>query len=341
MTEARAITRLLVTGGSGFIGSNFIRYLLEARPGFSVVNLDKLTYAGSLWHLSDLEKNDRYRFVKGDILDRELLDKMFSEAPFDGVIHFAAESHVDNSIYGPEAFVQTNVVGTFSLLETVRKFWKPTLGMPIRQRFLHISTDEVFGSLGPEGYFDENSQYAPNSPYSASKASSDLWVRSYIKTYGLNAVITNCSNNYGPYQHSEKLIPTVIHSALKGEVIPIYGTGANVRDWLFVRDHCEALLRVFEKATAGDQYVIGGGNELSNLELARQICHILDELHPLENGLSYSDQIRFVADRPGHDHRYAVNCSRIKERLGWQPRMAFEEGLRVTVQWYMDKFKAA
>ena len=341
MTSTNSTVQLLVTGGSGFIGSNFIRYLLELRPGYTVVNLDKLTYAGSLRNLADLEKNDRYHFVKGDILDRELLEKLFSETPFDGVIHFAAESHVDNSIYGPEAFVQTNVVGTFSLLETVRKFWKPALGTPLPQRFLHISTDEVFGSLGPEGYFDENSRYAPNSPYSASKASSDLWVRSYIKTYGLNAVITNCSNNYGPYQHSEKLIPTVIRTALKGEAIPIYGTGANVRDWLFVRDHCEALLRVFEKATAGDQYVIGGGNELSNLELARQICLILDELHPRENGLSYTDQIRLVADRPGHDHRYAVNGSRIRERLGWQPRKAFREGLQETVQWYMDKFKAA
>lgn len=341
MTGTKGIKRLLVTGGSGFIGSNFIRHLLVFRPDYQVVNLDNLTYAGSNEYLADLENNDRYRFVKGDILDRPLLDELFSESPFEGVIHFAAESHVDNSIYGPEAFVQTNVVGTFSLLETIRKFWEPALGKPTSNRFLHVSTDEVFGSLGPEGYFDETSRYAPNSPYSASKASSDLWVRSYTKTYGLNAVITNCSNNYGPYQHAEKLIPTVIRTALNGEIIPIYGTGSNVRDWLFVRDHCEALLGVFEQADAGDQFVIGGGNERSNLELARHICQILDRLHPLGTGKSYADQIRLVPDRPGHDHRYAVNCSHIETKLGWHPRTPFEEGLKYTVQWYIDKYKAA
>lgn len=341
MTPMNSTKQILITGGSGFIGSNFIRYLLGQRPGYKIVNLDKLTYAGSNENLTGLENNGRYRFVQGDILDRRLLEELFSETPFDGVIHFAAESHVDNSIYGPEAFVQTNVVGTFSLLETARKFWKPALGRSTTERFLHISTDEVFGSLDSEGYFDETSRYAPNSPYSASKASSDLWVRSYVKTYGLNAVITNCSNNYGPCQHSEKLIPTVIRAALNGDAIPIYGTGANVRDWLFVRDHCEALLEVFEHANQGDQYVIGGGNERSNLELVRLICSILDRLNPLEKGKSYTDQIRLVADRPGHDHRYAVDCSRIKEKLGWQPRTPFDEGLQETVQWYMDKFKAA
>lgn len=341
MIQTNGIKRLLVTGGSGFIGSNFIRYVMEHRPRVNIVNLDKLTYAGSRDNLSDLEKDNRYRFVHGDIMDRELLDGLFCETPFDGVAHFAAESHVDNSIYGPEAFVQTNVLGTFSLLEAARKHWKPALGKAIAQRFLHISTDEVYGSLGPKGYFDETSGYAPNSPYSASKASSDLWVRSYVQTYGLNAVITNCSNNYGPYQHAEKFIPTVIRTALAGDPIPVYGTGANVRDWLYVRDHCEALLAVFEGAKPGDQFVIGGGNELSNLDLAHRICCVLDEIHPASHGKPYAEQIKLVQDRPGHDHRYAVDSSRIRNTFGWEPCTAFETGLRETVLWYINKFKAA
>ena len=332
---------MLITGGSGFIGSNFIRYVIEHRPRVNIVNLDKLTYAGSRDNLSDLEKDNRYRFVHGDIMDRDLLDGLFAETPFDGVVHFAAESHVDNSIYGPEAFVQTNVLGTFALLEAARKHWKPALGKALAQRFLHISTDEVFGSLGPEGFFNETSRYAPNSPYSASKASSDLWVRSYVKTYGLNAVITNCSNNYGPSQHAEKFIPTVIKTALAGDSIPVYGTGTNVRDWLYVRDHCEALLAVFDGARPGDQFVIGGGNEMSNLELARRICNLLDIIRPASHGKSYGEQIKLVQDRPGHDYRYAVDCSRIRSTLGWHPRTAFEAGLHETVLWYMEKFKAA
>lgn len=332
---------ILITGGSGFIGSNFIRYVMEHRPQFRIINLDKLTYAGSRKNLSELEKDSRYRFVQGDILDRELLDKLFAETPLDGVVHFAAESHVDNSIYGPEAFVQTNVLGTFTLLEAARRHWNPSLGKSIPQRFLHISTDEVFGSLGPEGYFNEESRYRPNSPYSASKASSDMWVRSYVHTYGLNAVITNCSNNFGPWQHAEKFIPTVIRTALAGDPIPVYGTGANVRDWLYVKDHCEALLTVFEGANPGDQYVIGGGNERNNLELARHICHILDEIEPAPAGKSYTEQITMVKDRPGHDLRYAVDCTQLKESLGWHPRTTFADGLKATVQWYIDNLKVA
>ena len=332
---------ILITGGSGFIGSNFIRYMMEQRPQARIINLDKLTYAGSRDNLSDLEKDPRYRFIHGDILDRGLLENVFAETPIDGLVHFAAESHVDNSIYGPEAFVQTNVLGTFTLLEAARKHWKPNLGSAIPQRFLHISTDEVFGSLGPEGYFNENSRYRPNSPYSASKASSDMWVRSYVQTFGLNAVITNCSNNYGPYQHAEKFIPTVIRTALAGEPIPVYGTGANVRDLLYVRDHCEALLAVFEGAKPGDQYVIGGGNEMSNLDLAHRICGILDEMLPTSRGSSYADQIILVEDRPGHDHRYAVDCAHLTGALGWRPRTPFSVGLKETVRWYKDKLKVA
>ncbi len=332
---------ILITGGSGFIGSNFIRYMMEQRPQVRIVNLDKLTYAGSPDNLSDLDKDSRYRFVYGDIMDRELLDSLFAETRIEGVLHFAAESHVDNSIFGPEAFVKTNVLGTFTLLEAVRKHWMPALGKANPQRFLHISTDEVFGSLGPEGYFNENSPYRPNSPYSASKASSDMWVRSYGQTYGLNTVITNCSNNYGPYQHAEKFIPTVIRAALAGQSIPVYGTGTNVRDWLYVRDHCEALLTVFEQAKPGDQYVIGGSNEMSNMDLAHLICRILDKIHPTPHGNSYAEQIKLVQDRPGHDHRYAVDCTRLNQALGWKPRTGFEAGLLETVKWYKDKLKVA
>ncbi|MBC2838227.1 dTDP-glucose 4,6-dehydratase [Robiginitalea sp. SC105] len=333
--------RILITGGCGFIGSNFIRLLMEQRDDVHIVNLDKLTYAGTRENLSDLEGSGRYQFVQGDVADAKKVREIFDNRHIDGIIHFAAESHVDNSISGPEPFVRTNIDGTFVLLEAARNFWTCSLEKPSSRRFLHISTDEVFGSLGAEGHFDENSCYRPNSPYSASKAASDLLVRSYHKTYGLNTVISNCSNNFGPYQHREKLIPTVIRKALAGEGIPIYGEGKNVRDWLYVEDHCEALLRIYYNAPAGANYVIGGGNELSNIDLVRRICGILDRLQPLESGKSYTDQIQFVADRPGHDFRYAVDDKKVRRELGWAPRTRFEKGLEATVGWYIDIIKSA
>ena len=331
--------RLLITGGCGFIGSNYIRFLMERHRDLTIVNLDKLTYAGSRDNLRDLENTDQYVFVHGDILDRELLRELFTTYHFDGLVHFAAESHVDNSITGPEPFIRTNINGTFALLETARLHWNSSLENPARQRFMHISTDEVFGSLGSEGAFNESSPYAPNSPYSASKAASDHLVRSYAKTFGLNTVITNCSNNFGPYQHREKLIPTVVRAAIEAREIPIYGEGTNVRDWLYVRDHCAALYRIFERALAGSQYVIGGGNEFSNLELARMICEYLDALQPREDGLSYKEQIRLVPDRPGHDFRYAVDCTKLQEELGWISETPFEQGLKQTVSWHLNRYK--
>ena len=312
---------------------------MERDNSTEIINLDKLTYAGSRDNLADLENTKRYTFVKGDIADRTLVKELFRTHDFDGIVHFAAETHVDNSITGPEPFIKTNINGTYTLLETARLHWNSSLDQPASQRFLHISTDEVFGSLGPYGHFSESSPYAPNSPYSASKAASDLLARSYAKTFGLNVAITNCSNNYGPYQHAEKLIPTVIRTALGGGQIPIYGKGTNVRDWLYVRDHCQALLRVYQEASPGSQYVIGGGNEYSNLELAKKICAQLDALRPKKDGSSYAAQITMVADRPGHDYRYAVDCSRIQEELGWVPETAFEKGLLQTVEWYVNRSK--
>ena len=334
-------TRILVTGGAGFIGSNFIPYYLEAHPKVHIVNLDALTYAGSLENLKEVEEHPRYDFVHGTICDRKLLEQLFEQHQFTGVIHFAAESHVDNSITNPGVFIETNVTGTFTLLDVAYRFW---MEAPftykkafINARFHQISTDEVYGSLGATGSFTETSPYAPNSPYSASKASADMLVRSYHHTYGMNTVITNCSNNYGPKQHTEKLIPTIIRKALAGETIPIYGDGQNVRDWLYVLDHCKAVALVFERGSAGETYCIGGDAEWMNTDIAQYICKVLDRIKPKVRG-SYVEQIRFVADRAGHDHRYAIDPYKIKRELGWEPREDFETGIQKGVQYYLDIF---
>ena len=334
-------TRILVTGGAGFIGSNFIPYYLEAHPKVHIVNLDALTYAGSLDNLKEVEEHPRYDFVHGTICDRKLLEQLFEQHQFTGVIHFAAESHVDNSINNPGVFIETNVTGTFTLLDVAYRFW---MEAPftykkafINARFHQISTDEVYGSLGATGSFTETSPYAPNSPYSASKASADMLVRSYHHTYGMNTVITNCSNNYGPKQHTEKLIPTIIRKALAGETIPIYGDGQNVRDWLYVLDHCKAVALVFERGSAGETYCIGGDAEWMNTDIAQYICKVLDRIKPKVRG-SYVEQIRFVADRAGHDHRYAIDPYKIKRELGWEPREDFETGIQKGVHYYLDIF---
>lgn len=333
---------ILITGGAGFIGSNFISFILKSNHSYQIINLDKLTYAGKLENLQEVENDPGYHFIKGDICDQELVQNVFKEYAINAVIHFAAESHVDNSINNPDDFIKTNVRGTFSLLETAKNHWLSEPNLPKEPfknaRFHHISTDEVYGSLGSTGYFTENTPYAPNSPYSASKAASDFLVRSYHKTYGLDVVTSNCSNNYGPRQHDEKLIPTIIRKALLNEDIPIYGDGKNVRDWLFVEDHCNAIASVFKKGKAGETYSIGGNNEHNNLYIARRICELLDEMVSKKEG-SYKDQITFVKDRLGHDHRYAIDASKIRETLGWQPKVDFSEGLRQTVQWYIKKYQ--
>jgi dTDP-glucose 4,6-dehydratase len=332
---------ILITGGAGFIGSNFIPYFIEKHPDYTIVNLDALTYAGNLKNLAEVEGNPRYVFVKGDICDRILIDSLFAKYNFEGVIHFAAESHVDNSISGPEAFIKTNINGTFTLLDVARKNWMnaPFEIQPGKEknRFLHISTDEVYGSLGKEGLFTESTPYAPNSPYSASKASSDMLVRSYFHTYGLNVVTTNCSNNYGPKQHNEKLIPTIIRKAISGQPIPIYGDGMNVRDWLYVLDHCKGIDLVFHSGKSGDTYNIGGRNERTNNQIVSSICDILDKSNPLKNGKSYKEQITFVKDRAGHDKRYAIDASKIEKELGWKAEENFESGIKKTVAWYLKE----
>ncbi len=332
--------RILVTGGAGFIGSNFIEYLLSEDETALVINLDAMTYAGSDENMASFSDHQRYAFIEGDICNRELVETIFEKHRINSVIHFAAESHVDNSISGPEAFIRTNVHGTFTLLDVARKTW---MDAPFQvkeglenNRFLHISTDEVYGTLGAEGLFTEETPYAPNSPYSASKASSDMIVRSYFHTYGMNVVTTNCSNNYGPNQHDEKLIPTIIRNAIKGNAIPIYGDGLNVRDWLYVRDHCTGIWTAFSKGESGETYNIGGLNERTNIYIAETICALLDELHP-KNGASYKEQITYVKDRPGHDKRYAIDASKITNQLGWKADENFETGIKKTIQHYLAK----
>ncbi len=325
-----------VTGGAGFIGGNFILTLMRSGQA-KVINYDKLTYAGNLDTLSSVEGNPNYFFEQGDICDKDRLIKLFESYAIDYVVHFAAESHVDRSIDSPGDFIRTNIVGTFELLEAAQRFvaLKP-IDRKNNFRFLHVSTDEVYGSLGETGLFTEETPYAPNSPYAASKASSDHLVRSYHKTFGLPVLTTNCSNNYGPYQFPEKLLPLMIHNALKGEILPVYGDGNQVRDWLFVEDHCKAILKVLEKGKTGQVYNIGGHNEKSNLEVVHSICQILDEMVPDSPHLPHKNLIRFVTDRPGHDRRYAINASKIQNQLGWIPQESFETGLRKTVRWYLD-----
>ncbi|PIB33281.1 dTDP-glucose 4,6-dehydratase [Gaetbulibacter sp. 5U11] len=333
---------ILVTGGAGFIGSNFVSYFLNDNPNINLVNLDNLTYAGDLTNLKEVENNPNYTFVKGDICDRGLIERLFDKYQFDGVIHFAAESHVDNSITNPSAFIDTNITGTFNLIDVAKTYW---MSAPFQykvgkeyNRFHHISTDEVYGTLGQTGLFKEDTPYAPNSPYSASKAASDLIVRSYFHTYGLNVVTTNCSNNYGPKQHDEKLIPTIIRKAISGEAIPIYGDGKNIRDWLYVLDHCKGINLVFNSGKSGETYNIGGRNERNNLYIVDVICGILDDLVPSKT--SYKKQITFVKDRPGHDLRYAIDASKIETELGWKADENFESGIKKTIDWYLKKYNS-
>ena len=332
---------ILVTGGAGFIGSNYINYILRAKKDIRVVNLDKLTYAANLDNIEQ-PNHPNYQFVKGDICDAQLVHNLFEEYQFQEVVHFAAESHVDNSIANPAVFVETNVNGTFNLLQAAYKLWmtapfehKTTFA---KARFLHVSTDEVYGTLGEEGLFTEETPYAPNSPYSASKAASDMLVRSYFHTYGMPVVTTNCSNNYGPYQHDEKLIPTIIRKALKGEPIPIYGQGTNIRDWLYVEDHCKGIQKALESGKLGETYNIGGKNERQNLYIAQYICKILDQQHPRAAKDSYLELITFVKDRPGHDFRYAIDAQKIEKELGWQAQENFETGIEKTINWYLKKY---
>lgn len=329
---------VLVTGGAGFIGSNFVRYLLGAEPTARIVNLDALTYAGSLENLNDLPDPGRHIFVRGDICDRALVDELLRRYHIDTVVHFAAETHVDRSILDPWRFIQANIIGAFTLLEAARQYWLVEEGLPrTAVRFHHISTDEVFGSLAPdEAAFSESTPYAPNSPYAASKASSDHFVRAYSHTYGLPVTISNCSNNYGPYQFPEKLIPLMILNARSGRPLPVYGDGLQIRDWLYVEDHCEAIWRVLGRGTPGETYTIGGDNQPTNLQVVRLICSLMDELRPDSPYAPHEELIRFVADRPGHDRRYAMDTGKIKGQLGWKPRHSLEEGLRNTVKWYLS-----
>jgi len=330
---------ILLTGCAGFIGSNFVPYFLKKYQNYNIINLDLLTYAGDLENLKECESNSRYKFIKGDICNRELVEFIFTEYDIKGVIHFAAESHVDNSIKNPAVFIETNVNGTFTLLDVAKEHWLQRPFQPKEAykdcRFHHISTDEVYGTLNEIDLFTEETPYAPNSPYSASKASSDMIVRSYYETFGLNTVITNCSNNYGPKQHNEKLIPTIIRKALAGDSIPIYGDGKNIRDWLYVLDHCKGIDLVYHQGDVGNVYNIGGRNERSNLQIVNSICSILDEKLPKER--SYNELITFVEDRAGHDRRYAIDASKIEQRLGWKANENFETGILKTIEWYLEK----
>ena len=333
---------ILLTGTAGFIGSNFVPYFLEKYPNYNLINLDLLTYAGNLENLAECEGNPRYKFIKGDICNRELIEFIFAEYDITGVIHFAAESHVDNSIKNPGVFVQTNVNGTFTLIDVAYKYWmnKPFEYKSKYQncRFHHISTDEVYGtlSLDPSDLFTESTPYAPNSPYSASKASSDMIIRAYNETYGLNTVITNCSNNYGPKQHDEKLIPTIIRKALSNQNIPIYGDGKNIRDWLYVLDHCKGIDVVYHTGITGQTYNIGGRNERTNLQIVDRICTILDKEVPKEK--SYKELITFVEDRAGHDRRYAIDATKLENELGWKADENFDSGIVKTIAWYLNKY---
>ena len=326
--------KLLVTGGAGFIGSNFVLRAVSA--GHTVINLDALTYAGNLENLASLASNPKHIFVQGDIGDAALIARLLDEHQPSAIVHFAAESHVDRSIHGPEVFLRTNIFGTFTLLQAALAFWRTLSGTHAQRfRFLHVSTDEVYGSLAPsDPAFHEHSPYEPNSPYSASKASSDHLVRAWFHTYGLPVLTTNCSNNYGPFQFPEKLIPLMIHNALSGKHLPIYGDGLNVRDWLYVEDHCEAILAVVERGRAGQTYNIGGLNEQTNRSVIASLCEVLDRVHPA--GAPHDRLIRFVTDRPGHDRRYAIDCTKIQSELGWRPRESFATGIEKTVCWYLD-----
>lgn len=328
---------ILVTGGAGFIGANFVLDWL-AQTQEPVINLDKLTYAGNLENLSSLDGDKRHLFVQGDIADTQLVERLLAEHAPRAILNFAAESHVDRSIHGPEDFIETNVVGTFRLLEAVRAYWK-NLPVDAQQafRFLHVSTDEVYGSLSKDDpAFTETHQYEPNSPYSASKAASDHLVRAYHHTYGLPVLTTNCSNNYGPYHFPEKLIPLMIVNALAGKTLPVYGDGQQIRDWLYVKDHCSAIRRVLEAGTVGQVYNVGGWNEKPNLDIVRTICTLLDEQRPRPDGKPYSEQIAYVTDRPGHDRRYAIDARKLESELGWKPAETFETGIRKTVEWYLN-----
>jgi dTDP-glucose 4,6-dehydratase len=332
---------ILVTGCTGFIGSNFVPYFLDKHENYNVINLDLLTYAGDLENLKECEGNPRYKFIKGDICNRDLVEFIFNEYDIRGVIHFAAESHVDNSIKNPGVFMETNVNGTFTLADVAKNYW---MDAPFKYkkeyegcRFHHISTDEVYGTLGETGLFREDTPYAPNSPYSASKASSDMIMRAYNETYGLDMVITNCSNNYGPKQHDEKLIPTIIRKALAHEPIPIYGDGKNIRDWLYVLDHCKGIDLVYHTGSVANTYNIGGRNERTNLQIVDRICAILDEKVPAEK--SYKELITFVEDRAGHDRRYAIDATKLENKLGWLADEDFESGILKTVEWYLSKYK--
>jgi dTDP-glucose 4,6-dehydratase len=330
---------ILITGGAGFIGSNFVPYFAEKYADYHVINLDKLTYAGNLDNVSECNTMQNYTFVQGDICDRALIEKLFSEHDIRGVIHFAAESHVDNSIKNPGAFIKTNIEGTFTLIDVAFRHWmvgpnKVKEGYE-NCRFHHISTDEVYGTLGNDGMFEETTPYAPNSPYSASKASSDFIVRAYHHTFGMNVTTSNCSNNYGPKQHNEKLIPTIITNALAEKPLPIYGKGENIRDWLYVLDHCKAIDLIYHNGVAGETYNVGGRNERNNITIVKTICAILDERRPRANGQKYEELITFVQDRAGHDFRYAIDATKLETELGWKADETFDTGIVKTVEWYL------
>ena len=332
---------IIVTGGAGFIGSNFVPYFCAKYPEYQIINVDKLTYAGNLENLKECENMSNYTFVQADICDAQKMEELFEKYDVRGVIHFAAESHVDNSIKGPRAFINTNIVGTFNLLEAARSHWMEAPNK-IKEgyencRFHHISTDEVFGALGAEGFFSETTPYAPNSPYSASKASSDFLVRAYHHTFGLNVTTSNCSNNYGPKQHHEKLIPHIIEKALNEEPLPIYGKGLNIRDWLYVLDHCKAIDLIYHQGKNGETYNVGGHNERTNIEIVTKICEILDEKRPRKNGKKYAELISFVQDRAGHDFRYAINAEKLTKELGWHADETFDTGIIKTVEWYLQR----